>query len=118
LLNDEDEGALYGFRFRMGAPETPTETSAEGVTLFTNPNEGAEKMSPETQGSVDALQDELHAGSPGLLERLGADLLGFVLDIQVLVAKGGFNTGLTQERQATRTDICALSASDTPRPLH
>lgn len=36
--HDDDEGALHGFRFRMGAPETPRETWAEGVTLFTNPN--------------------------------------------------------------------------------
>ena len=34
---DEPE-STYVFRFRMGAPETPRETWAEGVTLFLNPN--------------------------------------------------------------------------------
>lgn len=34
----DDPGSTYGFRYRMGAPETPRETWAEGVTLFFNPN--------------------------------------------------------------------------------
>lgn len=34
----DDPGPTYGFRYRMGAPETPRETWAEGVTLFLNPN--------------------------------------------------------------------------------
>lgn len=33
-----DPGSTFGFRYRMGAPETPRETWAEGVTLFLNPN--------------------------------------------------------------------------------
>lgn len=34
----DDPESTYGFRYRMGAPETPRETWAEGVTLFLNPN--------------------------------------------------------------------------------
>ncbi len=35
---EDDPDSTYGFRYRMGAPETPRETWAEGVTLFLNPN--------------------------------------------------------------------------------
>lgn len=34
----DDPGPTYDFRYRMGAPEAPRETWAEGVTLFLNPN--------------------------------------------------------------------------------
>jgi len=37
-LREDDPDSTYGFRYRMGAPETPTETWAEGVTLFLNLN--------------------------------------------------------------------------------
>jgi hypothetical protein len=35
---EDDAESTYGFRYRMGAPETPKEAWAEGVTLFLNPN--------------------------------------------------------------------------------
>ncbi len=35
---EDDAESTYGFRHRMGAPETPRETWAEGVTLFLNLN--------------------------------------------------------------------------------
>ena len=44
----DDPGPTYGFRYRMGAPETPRETWAEGVTLFLNPN----AMNPLSEGAL------------------------------------------------------------------
>ncbi len=50
-------------------------------------------MSTNHKTNLGKLQVELQKGDPSLLEKLAADLLGRLLDVQILVSKAGFQHG-------------------------